>query len=56
MKFIRQDAHKKAKLKNLWRKPKGLHNKMRLQKKGYRRLPKVGMGTPNTEKNLFNNK
>ena len=56
MKFIRQDAHKKAKLKKVWRRPKGLQNKMRLQKKGYRKLPKVGMGTPNKEKNMINGK
>jgi large subunit ribosomal protein L32e len=57
MKFIRQDGHKKAKLKrSSWRKPKGLQNKMRLQKKGYRRLPKVGMGTPGAEKNTLNGK
>ena len=27
--FIRQDAHKKKSLESKWRKPKGLHSKMR---------------------------
>ncbi len=45
-KFVRTDAHKKAKLEGKWRKPKGLQNKMRLQKKGYRRIVKSGYGTP----------
>lgn len=56
-KFVRQDGHKKAKLKrSSWRRPKGLQNKMRLQKKGYRSLPKVGLGTPNTDKHKINGK
>lgn len=45
-KFTRQDAHKKARLRKCWRKPKGLHSKMRLKKAGYRRGVEVGYGTP----------
>lgn len=45
-KFVRQDSHKKAKLKPNWRKPRGLQSKMRLQKKGYRRIVKVGWRSP----------
>ena len=45
-KFIRQDAHKKARLTAKWRKPKGLQSKMRLKKAGYRRCVDVGYGTP----------
>lgn len=47
-KFIRQDAHKKARLRKCWRKPKGLHSKMRLRKGGYRSCVSPGYGTPAT--------
>jgi large subunit ribosomal protein L32e len=45
-KFIRQDAHKKARLRVCWRKPKGIQSKMRLKKKGYRKSISVGYGAP----------
>jgi len=45
-KFLRQDAHKKVKVPNKWRRPRGLHSKMRLEKKGYRRVLKVGFRSP----------
>ena len=32
--FIRQDSHKKAGLGAKWRKPKGIHSKMRKKHKG----------------------
>ncbi len=51
--FIRQDSHKKKKLGKKWRRPKGLHSKMRLQKKGYRVIVKPGYGKPNKEKKLL---
>lgn len=44
--FSRTDSHKKAKLGNAWRKPKGYQNKMRLTKKGYKVSVKPGYGTP----------
>jgi large subunit ribosomal protein L32e len=50
--FRRADAHKKAKLGNAYRKPKGLQNKMRLSKKGYRKTIKVGYGSPRQVKDL----
>jgi large subunit ribosomal protein L32e len=40
--FIRQDAHKKRRLGAKWRKPKGLHSKIRLHLKG--RAKKVSKG------------
>lgn len=40
--FIRQDAHKKKKLGTKWRKPKGLHSKIRLHLRG--RAKKVTKG------------
>ncbi len=52
LKFSRQDSHKKKKLGKKWRKPKGLHSKMRLQKKGYKRSVKVGYETPKNMRGL----
>jgi len=51
-KFSRQDSHKKKKLENKWRKPKGLHSKMRLGKSGYKKSVKKGYGSPRSVKNL----
>ena len=46
-KFRRQEAHVKARLSRTgWRKPKGFHSKMRLQRKGYNAIVKVGYRTP----------
>jgi large subunit ribosomal protein L32e len=45
-KFIRQDAHKKARLRKCWRKPKGLQSKMRYKRPGYRTRVEVGYGAP----------
>jgi large subunit ribosomal protein L32e len=44
--FIRQDAHKAKALEKNWRRPKGITNKVRLQKRGYRRQPETGWGSP----------
>jgi large subunit ribosomal protein L32e len=50
--FIRQYAHKKARLGNKWRKPKGLQSKMRLKLKGYRRTVSKGYMGPKATRNL----
>src|SRR3989344_8262116 len=50
--FIRQDAHKKKKLGSRWRKPKGLHSKMRLGLKGYRKSASEGYMGPKFTRNL----
>ena len=44
--FVRQDIHKKVKLKWKWKKPKGIHSKMREKRKGHRRCVEVGWGSP----------
>lgn len=44
--FLRQDSHKKAKLEQKWRKPKGHQSKMRHNKKGHRATVNRGYGTP----------
>lgn len=50
--FIRQDAHKKAKIGYKWRRPKGIDSKMRLKLKGYRRSPSMGWGSPKKVRGL----
>jgi large subunit ribosomal protein L32e len=46
------DSHKKSSLKKRWRRPKGLHNKVRLGKKGYRKKLQKGYGSPKQVKGL----
>ncbi|MGM5488231.1 MAG: eL32 family ribosomal protein [Nanobdellota archaeon] len=50
--FTRQDNHKKPKLGDKWRKPKGLQSKMRLHRRGYKRSPEAGWGSPRDCKGL----
>lgn len=45
-KAIRQDFHKKKRLKKKWRRPKGIHSKIRLNKAGHRKKNKVGYKSP----------
>ncbi len=49
-KFIRKDAHKKKRLSEVWRKPKGITNKMRLKRKGHCACVRPGYGTKATER------
>ena len=44
------------KLKDSWRKPKGIHSKLRLQKKGHGKLVRIGHGVKKDLKNLINGK
>ncbi len=44
--FLRQDGHKKVRLGQKWRKPKGIDNKMRLNLRGYRRNVTIGWRSP----------
>jgi len=51
--FVRGDSNKeKCKTSNKWRKPRGLHNKRRLNKKGHQKNPSVGFKSPKLVKNL----
>jgi large subunit ribosomal protein L32e len=45
-KFAMQDFHKKRRLKNKWKKPKGLDSKMRFMLRGYRGRISVGYKSP----------
>ena len=44
--FTRHESHKKKSVKPNWRRPRGLHNKVRLGKRGYRIKPDTGYRTP----------
>ena len=44
--FLRQDAHKKDKLADNWRRPKGKDSKMRKGFRGKRRSPSMGFSSP----------
>lgn len=45
-KFMRQESHKKKKLATSWRKPKGMHSKLRRMLRGHRRVVQPGWGSP----------
>lgn len=51
-KFVRQEIHKRKKLKSKWRAPKGMHSKMRRKFKGKLKLPSVGFSSPRKVKGL----
>ncbi|MBI2545570.1 50S ribosomal protein L32e [Candidatus Woesearchaeota archaeon] len=50
--FLRQDAHKVKRLPQKWRRPKGLHSKMRHKFKGYRALVSKGYKSPSSVRGL----
>ncbi len=50
--FLRQDAHKVKSLKKVWRKPKGMHNKMRWCLRGLRWHPAIGYKLNNNVRGL----
>ncbi len=50
--FIRQDNPKRKKLNYKWRKPKGIHSKIRHHFKGRRKMPSPGYKSPRQIKNL----
>jgi len=54
-KFKRQNSLLK-KLKDVWRKPKGIHSKLRLKKRGKGKRPKIGYGNNKRLKELIKNK
>jgi len=54
-KFKRQDSILKR-LKNKWRKPKGIHSKLRLRKRGKGKRPRIGYGSDKKTRYLIKNK
>jgi large subunit ribosomal protein L32e len=53
--FIRQDTHKKKRLSRTWRKPKGLHSKLRLKHRGRAKPISQGYRSPKKVKHLHKN-
>lgn len=52
--FVRRN-YIKLKLKNKWRKPRGLHNKLRLKRKGHIKNPSTGYRSPKLVRYLDKN-
>ena len=50
--FIRQDTHKRRKLSIKWKKPQGIHSKIRHHFKGRSKMPSPGYKSPRKVKNL----
>ena len=50
--FIRQEYPARKNLKKTWRKPKGIHSKMRKKKLGKRKQPSVGYKSPRLVRGL----
>ncbi len=50
--FVQTDYHKKKRLKDTWRKPKGLHNKKRQYILGKGEMARPGYGSPTAVKGL----
>lgn len=51
-KFQRQNRAQKKRVGAAWRKPRGIDNKLRIKKKGYGLLPKIGFRTPKKTRGL----
>jgi large subunit ribosomal protein L32e len=50
--FNRHDSHKKKRLGTSWRRPRGLHNKLRQQVAAKGRLVRPGFGSPRSARGL----
>jgi large subunit ribosomal protein L32e len=50
--FVRQDAHRFGKLAKNWRKPRGRHSKMRLEKKGKPAIVNKGYRSPKSVRGM----
>jgi len=50
--FLKQDAHKKDRLKKNWRQPKGRHSKLRMKLRGHGRHPSIGYSSPTIVRGL----
>jgi len=50
--FIRQESWRYVRIKENWRRPRGIDSKMRLKKKGYPKMPDIGYGSPKLVRGL----
>lgn len=46
IKFVQEKAKRRHRVKNKWRKPKGIHNKVKKSIKGHRKKAKIGYSNP----------
>ena len=44
--FIRQESWRYVRIKENWRRPRGIDSKIRLKKKGYPKMPDIGYRSP----------
>ena len=44
--FVQREGHKRKKLEEKWKRPKGLHNKLRMGFKSHGMAVSIGYGTP----------
>ncbi len=51
-KFKRQESWRYKRIKENWRRPRGIDSKMRMRVKGWPPSPNIGYGTPNVVKGL----
>ena len=51
-KFLRQGANYLKKVANKWRRPRGLHSKLKLKQKSKGVIPNVGYGAPKSTRGL----
>ena len=50
--FLAQDTHKKKRIRQRWKRPRGLQSKVRLHKRGYRRGVSSGWRSPKAARGL----
>ena len=50
--FLRQDLYRRKRINHKWRKPKGIHSKIRHHFKGRRKMPSPGYKSPSVAKGL----
>lgn len=50
--FLAQDTHKKKRIRQRWKRPRGLQSKVRLHKRGYRRSVSSGWRSPKAARGL----
>lgn len=51
-KFLRQEFHKRKRLDDTWRRPKGLHSKMRKRLRNRGTMPGSGYGSPKSKRGM----
>ena len=52
-KFLRQEGHKRKRLADNWRKPRGVHSKLRLRRRGKAKMVSIGYKMPENVRGLL---